>query len=49
MSDVTVTKISGGKHHLIILDKNGRVQSWVLNDKSQLGHTNDLIIIAYCN
>ena len=41
-SDITITKIVGGKHHMLALDQNGRVWSWGKNDKGQLGHTNDI-------
>jgi alpha-tubulin suppressor-like RCC1 family protein len=32
-SDITITKIVGGKHHMLALDQNGRVWSWGKNDK----------------
>ena len=41
-SDITITKIVGGKHHMLALDQNGRVWSWGKNDKGQLRHTNDI-------
>lgn len=41
-SEITITKIASGKHHMLALDSNGRVWSWGKNDKCQLGHNNQI-------
>jgi len=35
--DIAITKLATGRSHVLALDTSGRVWSWGLNDKGQLG------------